>query len=109
MSKSKVDYNDGKWHLWGRTDSCPPGLHPQTRIDQVWHDPQTGGAGVNLARQVQGCAWGQTLKFRVTEVHREPREFWVFHGHAFESLYWAEQYRYDHENDQEIIHVREVM
>jgi hypothetical protein len=102
-------YNDGNWHRWnGPKHVRPEGLHPETIIEQVWHDEHSKKSGIATAT-VGSRAWGQTLKFRVVKEHKEPREYWVFGGPAFESLYWAEQYRHEWEEGQEIIHVKEVI
>lgn len=76
-----TDYSDGNWHGW--SELANPPIHPESRIDQVWHDEKTGRAGVNFARKAGFAAWGQTLKFRVVTPYVEPATYsgncWAYH------------------------------
>ena len=69
-----TDYNDGNWHGWSGGE-CP--VDPESLVDQVWHDPDRGTAGLHVQKRAGSRAWGQTLRFRVVKPYREPREFWV--------------------------------
>lgn len=72
-----TDYNDGEWHLWDGSDRLPEGVHPRSLVTQVWHDEKTGDCGIHENAPAHNRAWDQTLKFRVTKPHREPRVIWV--------------------------------
>lgn len=101
-----VSYNDGKWYGWNGGE-CP--VHPETVVEirlgdryyenddmkdkaAEWFWNVTGGEGI--------------IAFRVIKEHREPREFWVCGGDAFDSIHEAETHC---GNAADIIHVREVL
>lgn len=72
-----TDYNDGEWHLWDGSFERPEGVHPESLIDQIWHDEHIGQFGMEKDASAKDRAWSNTLKFRVTKPHREPRVIWV--------------------------------
>ena len=77
-----TNYNDGKWHGWNGESMKPASVHDKSVVEYVWHDAHQNSFG--KSERVAGCdefdvspAWSNTLKFRVTKEHKEPREFWV--------------------------------
>ena len=83
----KPNYNDGNWHGWNGGE-CP--VHPKSRVDFVWHDPNFGTAGVCYDREAIEevgpiLAWAHVVKFRVVKEHREPRVMWSYGAHLHET------------------------
>jgi hypothetical protein len=102
------DYNDGQWHLWGGQAKKPPTVDDQALVEYVFHDEQTGQAGVLQLMAGfnpstgESPAWEDVLKFRVVKERQTPREFWV-QPHPFEG------YRVSTPEHPESFLVREVV
>lgn len=95
-----TNYNDGKWHGWNGGE-CP--VHPETVVEVM--NVNTGLCGPYPANKTYwGCE--VTTAFRVIKEYREPREFWIVGGNAYDSI---EDAYSDLCQVEEIIHVREVL
>ena len=64
-----TDYNDGNWHGWNGGE-CP--VHPKSILDLL--DESQGKVFGIPAECVH---WTFKGALRVTEEHKEPREFWL--------------------------------
>lgn len=102
-----VNYNDGKWHGWGK-EGCP--VHPESLIAFIFNYEEYDGANIVghvwPAKEVQPWVWPSVVAFRVIKEHKEPREWWVFDGRSFSTHDGA--LTMAHNKPGEIIHVREV-
>jgi len=102
-----TDYNDRCWHGWAKREKPP--LHDLTRIERVY----INGAGQIMddsksgsSASVGSTCWDNDLypssvilAFRIIKEHKEPREFWVVDGFAYD----------DPQTGYGCIHVREVL
>jgi hypothetical protein len=92
-----VDYNDGNWWGWNGGE-CPESVHPSSWVQVV----EQHGADETVAKNI---GWrGLFGAFRVTKVHREPREFWINTAGGQARIYSAEPDR-----PHGYTHVREVL
>jgi hypothetical protein len=83
-----TNYNDGLWHGWNGGE-CP--VHPMSMVEYIgarnvaeWRESFYGKV---LASNISwvGDDDSFVVAFRVTKEYREPREFWVHGGMAFDS------------------------
>ena len=71
-----TDYNDGNWHGWNG-GKCP--VHQNSEIDWMLRSGKPQASDRYAVRR----SWAHfgtdsdIVAFRVTKVHREPREWWL--------------------------------
>lgn len=100
-----TDYNDGKWHRWAG-DGIPPGVHEKSEVNiaLLFDERPSAERDTYMARNV---GWDKVCAFRVTKVHREPREFWICYDKRVSvPVVFDEDPRIARD---QIIHVREVI
>ena len=71
-----TDYNDGKWHGWNG-GKCP--VHESSEIDWMLRSgkPQASDRYAGRRSWAHFGYDSDIIAFRVTKVHREPREWWI--------------------------------
>lgn len=100
---------ENHWYGWNGGE-CP--VHPKTIVDFAWFDPCFGKAEVGITKDRRGdsgIAWSQVVKFRITKLHREPREFWITNNDAFAHDSLGEAQKSLHVEKHGYVHVREVL
>lgn len=100
-----TNYNDGNWYGWNGGE-CP--VHPETVVEVVYSNWASTGIKT-ITDPARMASWGggdlNLIAFRVIKEHKEPREFWIRAGFAFEG---CEKHKLDNWSG-EIIHVKEVL
>lgn len=101
-----MNYNDGNWHGWYGGNTKPASVHKDSIIDYVWFDEYDEEELCGTIKDMgasDAVAWSQVVKFRVTKVHKEPREFNLYVRDG-KGITWP-----PNESDYEVIKVREVL
>lgn len=99
-----TDYNDGKWHGWNGGE-CP--VHPETMVECYGGanaGPSSLRSRAKFRQWVHDDANQGIVAFRVTNEHKEPREFWIL-----PALHGGHIVSHVKSNHPEVIHAREVL